>query len=260
MKKIIVFLILGLMLMMPIVAALSLNEARQEWRDLKDVSRGKRVAHRENEQRFQGDKSPENDAATVESGKESLHAALNEAESWLVMKDIEAGENKHMPDDLKERIQEDVDRNLATIDELRSDVDGTENRLGVGIVWLKTVGKYIELTVDVSRNSGLAWVHVANEHANRIEDYQNKLRVAAEKIDNNEAILEELDNANVNLEEARTQINEAERYYNKVEIGNTPLVNYGEGNQHLREGRQKLIDANVNIRQAWLELFEVARA
>jgi len=88
MKKI-VFLIIALLLVQS-VFALSASEARQEWKDLKEASREKKETHQEAKVDFSLDKTDENRQRVVDTGKDVLHAALDEAEAWLVWKDIEA--------------------------------------------------------------------------------------------------------------------------------------------------------------------------
>ena len=106
MKKI-VFLIITLLLVQS-VFALSAGEARDEWKHLKDVSKEKRAMHQDAKLEFSLDKSDENRQAVVETGKDSLNAALDEAEAWLVWKDLEAKDNDDIPSELRNTIRDDV--------------------------------------------------------------------------------------------------------------------------------------------------------
>lgn len=183
--RIIVLLMLGLLLMQPIASAVSdASEAKQEWLDAKQKSLDAQEAHLDAKVAWAADKTDENNQAVIDTGKDSLNAALDEAEAWLIWKDLEAQENSEIPDELKQSISDDVDENLQVIDELRTDVDSIENRLELGVVYLKIVGKYLELMTDVAKNSGYMWVHIANEKADTTEEFEAKIRDAAEGMDN----------------------------------------------------------------------------
>jgi exonuclease VII small subunit len=136
------------------------------------------------------------------------------------------------------------------------DVDGVETRLELGLVFLKMVGKYLELLADVARNTGYVWVHIANTYADKIMDYEAQLREAAESIDNNDAIIEKLDLALSELESARSSIDYAENEYQQVIIPGTPILKFANGNQYLRTAKNHLISAQGNLKQAFRLLSE----
>jgi len=252
MKKIFVFLILGLLIAMPIVAAASVAEARLDWLESKEESIEARQEHREAKLKYQGNKTDENEQAVVDTGKESLHAALNEAEAWLEWKDVAAEENPWISDDLKEEIQNDVDINLEKIDELREDVDAIDTKGELFVVWLNMVGKYGELLTDVARNNGKAWVEMAEERIERMEEYEAKLREAA---GDDEDILDDLDEVLDELEKAEKNLGYAEVEYGSVTVGHNPIVNFHEGNQRMRSVRLNLQNAHVNLRQAFNKIL-----
>ena len=251
-KRLVTVFLLAIILLQPFAAyALTSSEAKQAWYNARDSSRNAQDVHRDAKVAWAADKTEENNQEVIESGKEVLHAALDEAEAWLIWRSLEVEENPEIPDELKQAIQEDVEANLVKIDELREDVDGVENRLELGLVFLKMVGKYLELLADVARNTGFVWVHIANTYADTVEDYEAQLRGAAQSITENEGIIEKLDEALNDLESARENIDNAEEEYQQVIIPGTPILKFSNGNQFLRIAKNDLISAQANLKQAF---------
>ena len=248
----IVFILIALLLMQSIaVSALAESDAKQDWLDAKQVSHDKQQIHRDAKIEFAADKSEENRQAVVDTGKEALHAALNEVEAWLIWKDIEANENPDLPDDLKDTISEDVQTNLNKIDELRTDVDGVDNQLELGIVFLKMIGNYHELLTDVARDRGKILVHLGNTRLDTGDDYESKLRAEAGNMENNADIMKKLDIARDDLDEARSNVEKAESSYDQVVLPGTPLIKFAEGNNYMRTARTNLLSALSNLNQAY---------
>jgi hypothetical protein len=251
-KKFLVVIVISLLLIQPFsVYALTSSDAKQDWFDAKKASRDAQEAHRDAKIVWAVDKTEENNKLVIDTGKQALHAALDEAEAWLIWRNLEVEENPWIPAELKETIQEDVDANLAKIDELREDVDGVETRLELGLVFLKMVGNYLELLSDVARNTGYVRVHIANTYADTVEEYEVKLREAAEEISDNEDIMDKLDSALGDLENARENIDNAEEEYTQVVIPGTPILKFANGNQYLRIAKNDLISAQDNLKQAY---------
>jgi len=238
MKKIIIMVVL-LLLASP-VYALTAGEA----------SLAAQTEHRDAKIAFAGNKSEDNRQEVVDTGKEVLHAALDEVEAWLVWKNLEAEESE-ITDDLKETIADDIETNLEKIEVLRTDVDGVTNQFELGIVFLKMVGKYVELLTDVARDAGMIWVQLGEDYLDRAEDYESKLRAEAENMDDNSEILEKLDNAKDDLEEARANVDKAEDSYEQVVLPGTPLIKFAEGNNYLRVARTNLLSAHAGLNQAY---------
>ncbi|WP_135610605.1 hypothetical protein [Methanococcoides sp. AM1] len=248
----IALLVLAMLLLQPIaVSALSSGDAKQAWHDAKQASLEAQAEHRDAKLEWAADKTEENNQKVIDTGKDALNAALDEVEAWLIWKDLEVEDNPDIPDDLKESIQEDVDTNLVKIDELRADVDGVDNRFELGAVFLKMVGSYFELVSDVARNSGFVWVHTANEHADTLEDYEAKLREVAEDMEDNDLILEKLDMAKADIEDARTNINNAEEEYEQVRTPGKPLIKFSNGNNYLRIARGNMLSAHGYLNEAY---------
>jgi hypothetical protein len=250
-KKIAIIVIL-LLLNSLAVSALSASEAKIEWLDAKVVSKEKQEIHRDAKVDYAADKTVENEQEVIDTGKEVMHAALDEAEAWLIWKELEAQENPFVPDDLKEDISNDVDKNLDTVDELRDDVDNIKTQLEMGLVFLKMIGKYAELLTDVARNSGMMWVHIGNTHLETMEEYEQKLRDATD----DEDALEYLDEAKEDLEEAKRNIDKAEESYEEVVLPGTPLIKFAEGNNYLRTAKTNLLSAHSNLNKALREIGE----
>ncbi len=256
MKKINIAIIAILLLLFQIaaVSAMTASDAREEWQDAKDASKDAREAYTDARVDFVADNSDENEQALIEAGKDSLNAALDEAEAWLVWKDLEAQDNDDLPEEMKENIQEDVDKNIAKIEDLREKVDNIQTRIELGVVFIEMIGKYVELLTDVARNSGLVWVFIADEKADTIEGYEEKLRDAAQDMDDNEDILEYLDDAKAELEIARSNIDNAESTYYQVTTPGTPLMKFAEANNYLRSAKINLINAHRNLNQAFIAM------
>ncbi|MFH1638561.1 MAG: hypothetical protein ABIB71_09105 [Candidatus Woesearchaeota archaeon] len=254
MKKIGQALLIAVLLIMQAfaVSALTAGEAKDAWLEARSSSLEKQEQHREAKLLFAENKSDENRQNVVDTGKEVLHAALDEVEAWLTWKELEAKENPEVPDDIIESIENDVAANKAKIEGLRTDVDGVNNQLGLGLVFLKMIGKYTELLADVARNSGAMWVHIANTKADTIEEYEARLRGIAEGMDDNEEILATLDKAVTELEVARRNIDNAESVYDQVRVPGTPLLKFSEGNNYLKAATGNLILAHGHLNKAYL--------
>jgi hypothetical protein len=251
-KQLITILLIGLILLQPIqVLALTSSEAKQDWYDAKQASRDAQQEYRDVKIAWATNKSEENNQKVIDTGKNVLHRALDEAEAWLIWRNLEVEENPMIPEDLKQTIQDDVESNLAKIDELHVDVDEVENRLELGLVFLKMVGKYFELLTDVARNTGFVWVDIVSSYADTVEDYESKIRESAQSIENNEAILEKLDKALDDLQSARTNIDNALEEYDQVVIPGNPILKFSSGNQYLRIARNDLIAAQGSLREAY---------
>ncbi|MBU1111554.1 MAG: hypothetical protein ABIG93_00310 [archaeon] len=254
-RLLIAFLLISLLLVQAVaVSALTANEAKDDWKDAKEDSLDAQALHQAAKTEYAGDPSEENEDDLIEAGKTVLNAALDEVEAWLIWKDLEAEENNDVPEDLKDAIQEDVEDNLAVIDELREDVDGVDTQFELAVVFLKMIGKYFELLADVAQNSGLVWVHIGETYADDVEDYEIGLREQAEDLDDNEEIIDLLDEADDELEEARENIQDAEEAYNEIETSGQPLVKFAEGNNYLRTARTNLFSAHGYLEEAYREM------
>ena len=102
-KQMITLLLIGFLLIQPLqVFALTSSEAKQDWYDAKEDSREAQQEHRDAKITWAADKTEENNLQVIESGKEALHKALDEAEAWLIWRNLEVEENPMIPEDLKQ--------------------------------------------------------------------------------------------------------------------------------------------------------------
>jgi hypothetical protein len=262
-NRISIFMILLclLLILQPLsVSALTASEAKLAWYEAKERSREAQEAHRQAKIAWAADQTPENNQLVIDTGKEALSAALDEAEAWLIWQDREVDENPEIPSDLKTAIEEDVGKNLEKVDDLRDDVAAIKTRVDLGITFLKMTGKYLELLTDVARNSGLVWVNVANDHADTIEVYEAQLREAAEDMSDNNAILDNLDLAGAELDTARTNIENARAEYLQVRLPGTPLIRFSNGNNYLKIARGNMLSAHGYLNQAFNLIVQGGRA
>lgn len=243
--------LLVLMFLLPAASALTASDARQDWLDAKQASLDAQVAHREAKIDWAADKTDENNQRVIDTGKASMHAALDEAEAWLVWKQQEVDENPAIPADLRTAIENDVDANLAKIDDLRDEVDAVETRIDLGLTFLRMVGEYMELLTDVARDSGLVWAYIAESYADTADGYEEKLRSAAEGMPENAAIVEKLDLARDDIDDAYENIENARDEYEQVVLPGSPLIRFSNGNNYLRIARGDLLSAQGSMNQAY---------
>lgn len=251
-RKIAVFLVMLILLQGIPVYALTPDEAKELWLDSRQISREKRENYVNARLAFNSDKSLENRNRVVDTGKETLHASLNEAEAWLIWKRLEVNESVVVSQELKKEINNDVINNLNKIDKLRKDVDSITNQIELGVVFTKMVVNYLELVTDVARNSGKAWVQIGNNLIDLGEKYEKLLRSVAEKMNDNQEIIGFLDSAKSDLDNARKNINNAEESFKKVVLPGQPLINFAQGNNYLNIARTNLISAHSNLELAYV--------
>ncbi|MBU0929573.1 MAG: hypothetical protein KJ623_00700 [Nanoarchaeota archaeon] len=250
-KRMAIFLMIFLLIQIVAVTALNSSDAKKEWQQSKQNSLEMQQKYNEAKIKFAGDQSEENKQAVVDSGKDVLNAALDEVSSWLEWKKIEADESNDITDDLRNTIKNDIEKNNAKIAELRTDVAGVNNQVGLGLVFLKMIGKYTELLTDVARDSGKILVYKGNKYLDTADNYESKLRESAEKISDNQDIISKLNVAKAELNEARLNVNKAEASYEQVTLPGTPLIKFAEGNNYMRTARMNLISAMSNLNSAY---------
>jgi hypothetical protein len=245
-------LVIGLLLIQPMnISAQTASGAKQVWYQAKEASRAAQEALRKANLDYAASKTEANNQKVIDSGKAALKAALDEAEAWLNWVELEVKENPEVPADLKDVIRQDVASNLAKIVVLRGEVDAVQNRIQLATVFLKMVGKYLEVVSDVARNTGLVWVHMADSYASTVEEYEAELRGKAVGSTNEKEILAKLDEAKGGLAKARTNIDSAEAEYLQVKFPGNPILRFSNGNQYLRIARNSLLAAHSSLRQAY---------
>jgi hypothetical protein len=235
-----------------VVVAFTANDARQDWYEAREESREAQEEHRAAKVAWAADKTPEKNQQVVDTGKAVLHAALDEAEAWLIWKNRDAEENPELPEELVQTIGEDVANNLARIDALRDEVSAIGNQFELGIVSLKMIGKYIELLTDVARDTGLIWVHMMNVHAETAETYEEELRQAAEGMPDNAAVIAKLDQARAEIQLAGQNIDAANGEYAQVRLPGSPMIRFSNGNNYLQIARGNLLVAHGYLNEAYV--------
>lgn len=250
MKRLSILIILIFLVSVIPAYAISAEDAENNWIEAKEARQDAESDYRKAKIDFAVDSSEQNEQKVIDTAKDMLNSALDEAEAWLIWKRAEANENEDIPESIELSIEEDVDKNLEMIDELRADVDSIESKSGIGLVFLKMIIKYRDLLTDVARNNGYMWVHIARERADTIEDYQEKLREATA----DEELLEKLDVAKEELDTARSKIDLAEKAYDKVESEGTPFIKFAEGNAYLRQAKRNLMDSYLQLQHVYSEI------
>jgi len=245
MKK--VFVIIVALLLLQTTVALSSSEAKQNWLDAKQESKDKQISYQYARVDFAANNSEQNKQKLMNSGKDTLNAALNEVEAWLNWKETEADENTEVPEELKQQIKQDITANQAKIAELRTDVDGIQNQLHLGLVWLKMVGKYMELLTDVSRNTGKMWAHIADLKIATSKDIEQRLRAGTQ--DPN--AIAALDSAQKEIEKAEENTANAKNSYEEVKIPGQPMIKFSQGNNYIRTAQTHLLSAQRYLQQAY---------
>jgi len=242
--------VLATLLMIGSAFALTASEAKQLWLDTKSASIEAQATHRQAKLDYAANTSPENNQAVIDTGKIVLNAALDEVEAWLNWKNLEVEENPGVPDYISEAIQSDVEENLGVIDSLRIEVDAIQNRLGLGVVFLRMIGRYVELLGDVARNSGAMWSYIVENRSAIVSNWESTLRTQALAMTNNTEVIAKLDLARAEIDSADTNIANAKTQYELISVPGTPLINFANGNNYLRIARGDLVSAAGYLKQA----------
>lgn len=250
MKKIILSFIAAALMLGP-ASALALESGSQSaYEEARSQTQQAGAVYTSAKTTYQSDRSAENSAAVVETGKDYLQMALDEAEAWLLWKNTEAQNNAYVSSGVKAQISSDVAKHVANIDNFRNEVDAVNNQVELAAVTVKMVGAYAEFLTDVARNTGAVWVSTGDAIVDKVEDYEARLRSAAEGLDNYNEIIAELDLAQAEIAECQSNINAAEESYQNVVINNKPAVNFSEGNQSLLAAKADMQQAHTHLEQA----------
>jgi hypothetical protein len=223
---------------------------KQDWQDRKEIRAEKNEVHTQAKLDYQNDRTDKNNQLVIDSGKDLLNALLDEVEVWLLWQESRISQDDNVSVQLKEKVSTDVNNNLSKIKDLKDEVDAVQTKIQLGVISLKMVGSYLELLVDVARNSGLAWVEVGENLIEISSGYEEKLRAAAEVVKDNEEIISKLDLAESSVVLATTYINDAKDQYNQVVMPGTPLVKFGNGNKKISQARLELNKANQLLIQS----------
>src|SRR4030042_806438 len=108
MKKFILSLALGLLLIQGLSLTAIAAGTKQDWLNAKEASKTAQTTYNQAQLDYAADKTPENDKKVVDTAKAVLNAALDEAQAWLEWKDREAQASIEAPADIKANIHTDV--------------------------------------------------------------------------------------------------------------------------------------------------------
>jgi hypothetical protein len=250
MKKIFTIVVFMLLINSILVFALTSGEAKSNWAEARKSTADAQKVYTDAKLSYAANASQQNQQNLVNAGKEVLLKALSEVEAWLIWKKIEANENQDVPDSIKQSISSDVDKNLALIPGLKTDVQNCQNQLQLTLVFLNLMGKYADLLSDVARNSGNMWAYIGETKEKQLEDLEAKVRATAEKLNNSKAI-DQLNNAKSELIQAKSNIDNAKTSYSQVKMPGNPLIKFNEGNNYLINARGNLLIALADINQAF---------
>jgi len=251
MKKILLVLLITFLLIPNVLFASTSSQAKQDWLEAKRIRFEMDAGHKQAKLDYAQDKTQENEQQVIDTAKDLFNAVLDEVESWLEWKKVESQENPNVPDEIQTNIENDVAVNVSKIDDLRGDVDSIKTQGDVGATFLKMIGSYIELLTDVARNSGAMWASIGDKLIETAKKYEQKLRDAAEKLSDNDEIINKLNVAKAELETAQDKVNLAESAYKQVKLPGTPLVKFAEGNTYLRQAKTNLINAQQQLEHAF---------
>jgi hypothetical protein len=257
MKKILIIVLLGVFCLQTSNAlAISDSSAKQDWLAGMKARVAKEEIHLTAKNTYKDDSSEENNQEVIKTGRELLAAVLDEVDYWLIWQKVKAENNSQVSSELQRKILDDVEKNQLKVEGLQKEVSEIDNRIELGVVFIKMIGSYLDLLTDVARNSGLAWVEVGYRLISVGVDYENKLREATEDIEDSAGIISKLDEAKTKLSEALEHVKVANGYYEKVKVPGQPLKNFTNGNVEIRNARNSLLSANQLLIESFKLILE----
>jgi len=241
------------MILGPVITVSAIESgSKSAWLSAKEASKTAKIVYNQAQLDYTTNKTPENQKAVIDTGKEFLQKALNEVEEWLLWKNTEAQNDPRATDAIRSSIASDVEKNLSKINNYRQEVNEVTTQIELGVETLKLIGGYLELLTDVARNVGALWVQIGNNLLSQASDSEAKLREAAMKLNDNADIIAKLDQAKQELSTAKTNVNSADAVYKQVKLPGQPLIKFGEGNSYLTSARSNLLSAQQQMYQAFL--------
>ena len=245
MKKLSVLLIL--LVVFSSVAFADVNDAKQKWIDAAAYHEKTKIEWQEAQKLVAESNTPENTQNVIDKAKISLNAGLDSAIAFFEFHKEKAA-SADISDSLKNTIRSDLDENIAVAQGLKTDVNNIKTRLEVGLVSLKIFDKYLDLLVDVMRNSGLVFAEKSNDRYDRLIKIKGivESKIPADKKSEYQDLLNKVDN---NLNEAKNNIDSAEAKYKTITQKQGAGVAFGEGNNLIRQVHQnmKLVLDNLEL-------------
>jgi len=234
MNKLLVLLVLIAMFSSVVYA--DLNDAKQKWLDAKAYHEQTKIEWREAQQLVTANNTPENVQNVIAKAKISLNAGLDAAIAFFEFHK-EKLEAEDISDSLKSTIRSDLDKNIGIAEGLKLDVDAIDSRLEVGLVSLKIFDKYLNLLVDVMRDTGLAYIEKSNDRYDRLSEMRTKLesKIPESRKAEFENALNDIDS---HLREAKTNLDNAEAKYKSIIQKQGSGIAFAEGNKLLLEAHR----------------------
>lgn len=222
------------------------GDLKQEWIDAKAVHKEARDVWKEAQVLVNSVNTPENVRNVIDKAKISLNAGLDEAIAYFEFQKDKLLDSD-ISDDLKVVIQADIDNNLGIANDLKNDVAGITTRLQIGIVTLKIVDKYLDLLVDIMRDTGLVFVEKGNNRHDKLDNFRDRIEsnIPADSKSDYQELLDKIEN---NMNEAKSNINSAEAKYKSITQKQGSGVAFREGNNLMRQSNQNMKLAFENLR------------
>lgn len=256
MKRLFILFLLGVFTLMPILPSVSAQTiqagSKLDWVTAQQQRIEQQTVYNTARINYGASKTPENEQKMIDEGKKLLDDWLAEAEEWLYWKNTEAEADPRVPDDIRTNIQNDVNKNLTQIANLKQEVDAIQNQAQLGITFIKMVVAYSQLLVDVARNVGAMWVAIGNNLLATTSQYEKQLRTAAQGMSDNAEIMQKLDSAKSELDAAQKNVDSASAAYKQVVFPGTPFIKFAEGNNNLQLAKLNLITAQNNLSNVFL--------
>lgn len=234
MKKLLTLLIL-IALFSGVVYA-DLGSSKQKWLDAKAYHEQTKIEWREAQKLVTANNTPENVQNVIAKAKISLNAGLDAAIAFFEFHK-EKLEAEDISDSLKSIIRSDLNKNIGVAEGLKLEVDAIDSRLEVGLVSLKIFDKYLNLLVDVMRDTGLAYVEKSNNKYDRLSEMKIKLesKIPESRKAEFESALNGIEN---HLKEAKLNIDNAEAQYRSITQKQGSGIAFAEGNRLLLEAHK----------------------
>lgn len=248
MKKILA--IFAVFLLFSVVVLASIADARQTWLEARETHIELQQEWREAQQLVARENTPENVENVVNKAKVSLNSGLDEAIAFFELQK-EKLTTADVSDDLKQTIESDLNKNIDAAEALKDDVNSIQTRVEVGITSLKILDAYLNLLVDVMRDSGFVYVEKARLRVEKLEQFrdmlQEKVNLAPEsKKQELEGLMDDL---NKNIQDAKDNIDEAEDNYKSITQKEGSRLKFQQGNTNIMQSRNEMLMAFQNIQQ-----------
>lgn len=250
MKKLSILFIL--LVVFSSIAYADLNYAKQKWIDDVVYHEKTKIEWQAAQKLVAESNTPENVQNVIDKAKISLNAGLDAAIAFFEFQK-EKLTGVDISENLKDIIRNDLDENIGVAESLKTDVGNIKTRLEVGLVTLKIVDKYLDLLVDVMRDSGLVFVEKADNRYDKLNNFRDKVesKIPEGKEDDYKDLLDKVES---NMNEAKSNIDGAEAKYKSIIQKQGSRIAFQEGNNLIRQSNQNMKLAFENLRLIVIKL------